>query len=156
MTNLQQSIEQEVGAFVRSINELVRRAAIEALERAVMVPAVGGIDRLDDEPRRGRRNREKEKHLQTSTRKPAAPREPAELAALTERLYEAIAAHPGERMEVLAPTLGCTAKQLRVSIEHLLAQERVKKAGQRRTMRYFPMDTDRRSPTRRTGKGRAD
>jgi hypothetical protein len=65
-------------------------------------------------------------------RKPAPPRDPAELAALTERLCAAIAAQPGETMEVLAPAVGCPATDLRVSIGHLLDQGRVKKAGERR------------------------
>jgi hypothetical protein len=75
-------------------------------------------------------------------RKPAPARDPAELAALTERLYGAIAAQPGETMEVLAPAVGCPSTDLRVSIGHLLERGRVKKAGERRSTRYFPMDTD--------------
>jgi hypothetical protein len=135
MTNLQQSIEEQVGAFVRNINELVRRAAIDALERAIIVRTVGVA-----EVRPKRRNASNGKGKQGG--KPAPPREPAELEALTERLYEAIASHPGESMAVLAPVVGCPVKQLRVSIDRLLTQERVKKAGERRSTRYFPMDAD--------------
>ena len=140
MTNLQQSIEQQVGAFVRNISELVRRAAIDALERAIVVPAVGVAQVEFDRQKRRRTNNGN----QRPARKPAPPREPAELAALTERLYAAIASQPGETMEVLALAVGCPAKQLRVSIEHLLTRERVKKAGERRSTRYFPMDADER------------
>lgn len=139
MTNLQQSIEQQVGAFVRNISELVRRAAIDALERASVVPAVGAAE---VEKQRKLRRPSNGNGRERQARKPAPPREPAELAALTERLYEAIASHPGETMEVLAPVVGCPGKQLRVSIEHLLTRERVKKAGERRSTRYFPMDAD--------------
>jgi hypothetical protein len=139
MTNLQQSIEQQVGAFVRSISELVRRTAIDALERAIVVPAVGFAG-VEDQQKRRRTSNGKGK--QRPGRKLSPPREPAELAALTERLYAAIGSHPGETMEVLAPAVGCPAKQLRVSIEHLLTRERVKKAGERRSTRYFPMDAD--------------
>ena len=144
MTNLQQSIEQQVGAFVRNVSDLIRRAAIEALERAIVVPAAGAIGVAGGEDQRKRRRTSNGSGKQRPTRKSAPAREPAELAALTERLYEAIASHPGETMEVLAPAVGSPAKQLRVSIEHLLTGERVKKAGQRRSMRYFPMDADRR------------
>ena len=139
MTNLQQSIEQQVGAFVRNISELVRRAAIDALEHAIVIPAVG-VAAVEDQQKRRRTCTGKGK--QRPARKAAVPREPAELAALTERLYEAIASHSGETMEVLAPVVGSPAKQLRVSIEHLLTRERVKKAGERRSTRYFPMDAD--------------
>jgi hypothetical protein len=139
MTNLQQSIEQQVGAFVRNVNELIRRATIEALERAIVIPGFGVVG---DQPKRSGTGNGKGKPR--SAKKPAPPRETAELAALTERLYEAIAAHPGETMEVLAPAVGCPSKQLRVSIEQLLTRERVKKAGERRSTRYFPMDAERR------------
>ncbi|MFA4975003.1 MAG: hypothetical protein WC683_20555 [bacterium] len=139
MTNLQQSIEQQVSAFVRNISDLVRRAAIDALERASVVPAV---DVVGVEEQRKPRRTSTGKGRQRLARKPAPAREPAELAALTERLYEAIASHPGETMEVLAAVVGCPGKQLRVSIEHLLTRERVRKAGERRSTRYFPMDTD--------------
>jgi hypothetical protein len=139
MINLQQSIEQQVGAFVRNVNELIRRATIEALERAVVVPGFGAGG-APSKPGGSRKRTGKPR----CAKKLVPPREPAELAALTERLYEAIAAHPGETMEVLAPVVGCPAKQLRVSIEHLLTPERVRKAGERRSTRYFPMDADRR------------
>jgi hypothetical protein len=65
------------------------------------------------------------------------------LAALTERLYEAISTEPGETMEALASVVGCPAQQLRVSIGHLLDRGRVRKAGERRSTRYFPMGDDR-------------
>jgi hypothetical protein len=136
MTNLQQSIEAQVGVFVRNVNDLVRRAAIEALEQAIVVPAANG------KPQQKRRNAGSGKSKRRARRKPSPPRDPAVLAALTERLYEAIASQPGETMEVLAPVVGCPSRELQVSIERLLSQGRVKKAGQRRATHYFPMDTD--------------
>lgn len=141
MTNLQQSIEQEVGAFVRSVSELVRRAAIEALERPLVLPTpvVESAKQRRNPGKKG--GRSSKPRLE---RRPAPPRDPAELAALTERLYAAIAAQPGETMEVLAPAVGCRGTDLRVSIGHLLERGRVKKAGDRRSTRYFPMDTDER------------
>jgi hypothetical protein len=138
MTNLQQSIELQVGTFVRNVSELIRRAAIEALEQAIVVPA---IDVVRDQPKRARASNRKDKP-RPARKQPAPPREAAELSALTERLYQAIASRPGETMEVLAPVVGSPGKALRVSIEHLLRQERVKKAGERRSTRYFPMEAE--------------
>jgi len=137
MTNLQQRIEEQVGTFVRNVSELVRRAAIDALEHAMVVPGVAGGGEQPKRP--GTRSAKRQPR---SAKKPAAPREPSELAVLTERLYEAIASRPGETMEVLAPAVGCPSKQLRVSIDHLLSQERVKKAGEKRSTRYFPMGAE--------------
>jgi hypothetical protein len=137
--NVQQSIDQQVGAFVRNVSELIRRAAIEALERSIVAPAFSSHR---EQPRRTGTGNGTGKSKPHTAKKPAPPREPAELAALTERLYEAIAAQPGETMEVLAASVGCRGKQLRVSIEQLLRQDRVKKAGERRATRYFPMGAD--------------
>jgi len=139
MTNLQQRIEEQVGSFVRNVSELIRRAAIDALEHAVVVPGVGAGVGGDQPKRPGTRGAKRQPR---SAKKPAAPREPAEMAVLTERLYEAIASHPGETMEVLAPAVGCPSKHLRVSIDQLLTQERVKKAGEKRSTRYFPMGAE--------------
>jgi hypothetical protein len=140
MTNLQQNIEQQVSIFVNNVSDLVRQAAICALEQAMsvsVVPAEGARHRRRQPDGRGGARK------QRAARKPAPARDSAEVSALTERLYEAIAAQPGKPMEVLAASVGCPARDLRVSIGHLVKRERVKKAGQRRATRYFPMDGDR-------------
>jgi hypothetical protein len=141
MTNLQQSIEQQVGVFVRNVSDLVRQAAIEALEHAVVVPA---FPAGEVEHQHGRRKKKGSgKGRRRAARKPTQPRDQAALSAMTERLYAAITSHPGETMEVLAPEVGFPPGELRVSIGHLVARGRVKKAGRCRSTRYFPMDADR-------------
>ena len=80
---------------------------------------------------------------QRVARKPGLARDSAELSALTERLYGAIVSQPGETMDVLAPAVGCPGPDLRVSIGHLVTRGRVKKVGERRSTRYFPMDSDK-------------
>lgn len=140
MTNLQQNIEQQVGIFVHNVSALVRQAAIEALEQAIVVPTPRA-EKPKQQHKRGKKGNGGGKRR--VERKTAPPRDPAELSALTERLYQAIASHPGETMEVLAPAVGCPSLELRVSIGHLVERGRVKKAGQRRSMRYFPMDANR-------------
>jgi hypothetical protein len=72
-------------------------------------------------------------------RKIAPKRPPDEMATLTERLYAAVAAHPGEPMTVLARAVGVEAGELRVSIAHLKHAGRVRAVGQRQYTRYFPM-----------------
>lgn len=139
MTNLQHSIDEQVGILVRNVTALARRAAIEALEQAMATPPPGKGARYQQQ----RRKTGKGKPPGRARRKPAPPRDPSVLAAMTERLYEAIAAQPGETMEELSPVVGSPGRELRVSIERLVAQGRVKKAGVRRSTRYFPMDTDR-------------
>jgi hypothetical protein len=138
MTNLQQSIEQQVSVFVRNVNELVRRAAITALEQATVIPAP--VEVAEKQPRRKREGSGISR--QRVARKPGLARDPGELSALTERLYGAIVSQPGETMAVLAPAVGCPGSNLRVSIGHLVTRGRVKKVGERRSTRYFPMDSD--------------
>jgi hypothetical protein len=140
MTNLQQSIEQQVGVFVRNVNELVRRAAIVALEQATVIPAPAEVAK--ELPRRKRNGQRNRISRQGVARKPGLARDPAELSALTERLYGAIVSQPGETMDVLAPVVGSPGPNLRVSIGHLVTRGRVKKVGERRSTRYFPMDSD--------------
>lgn len=137
MTNLQQSIDEQVGILVRNVTALARRAAIEALEQAMAPPSPA-----KGAKQQNRRKTGKGKHSGRARRKLAPPRDPEVLAAMTERLYEAIAAQPGETMEELSPVVGSPGRDLRVSIERLVAQGRVKKAGVRRSTRYFPMDID--------------
>ena len=139
MTNIQQSIEQEVSAFVHNVSELVRRAAMEALEQAIVIPKVSTNGGKADQKRRQTSTRKSNRKIK---KKQTVARSSAEIAELTEKLYEAIAAHPGETMTRLAPMIGCQPLELRVSIQKLLANGRVKKAGERHLTRYFPLDAD--------------
>ena len=74
-----------------------------------------------------------------SERAPTPRRSPEEMAALEERLYEAIRRRPGETMEVLAPEVGATARVLNRPATTLRRQGRVRSVGQRQYTRYFPM-----------------
>ena len=135
MENLQQKIEEQIGAFVCNLNALIRQAATDALERAISVQLRS--------TQRDKRPKGINKAIGgESSKQPAAARDPAELSTLTERLYKAIASQPGETMQMLAPVVGCPPVELRVSIGHLLKRGRVKRAGERQQTRYFPMDAE--------------
>jgi predicted transcriptional regulator len=62
---------------------------------------------------------------------------------MTEQLYKTIESQPGQTIGVLAATMGCGSRDLRVSIRNLITQGRVSKAGARMNTTYFPMDGDR-------------
>jgi hypothetical protein len=66
-------------------------------------------------------------------------RPPSEVGRLAEKLFEAVRAHPGETMSVIAPHVGETARALNRPMEHLKRTGRVRSAGQRSLTRYFPM-----------------
>lgn len=66
-------------------------------------------------------------------------RPPKEVAGIAERLYDAVRAHPGETMAVIAPEVGEPARALNRPMHHLKQAGRVKSVGQRHLTRYFPM-----------------
>jgi hypothetical protein len=74
-------------------------------------------------------------------RTPGRRRPPDEVAALAERLYEAVCAHPGETMAVIAPQVGESARALNRPMTHLKRAGRVRSAGQRHMTRYFPLSS---------------
>ncbi len=67
----------------------------------------------------------------------------AEMSRLSERLLDAVRAHPGETMTVIAVHLGESARALHRPMFHLKRLGRVRSAGQRHLTRYFPMSTSK-------------
>ena len=67
-------------------------------------------------------------------------RRPAsEMAGLTEQLWDAVRASPGETMTVLAAQVGANARSLHRPMFLLKRAGRVRSAGERNFTRYFPM-----------------
>ena len=83
----------------------------------------------------------------TSTRTPRTLRScatgrrrlPGELSAISEQLYGAVCAKPGEAMAVLAADVGATPSELNRPMAHLKRAGRVRSVGQRNFTRYFPL-----------------
>ena len=61
------------------------------------------------------------------------------MAALGERICDAVYAKPGETMTVLAAELGASARELHRPMALLKRAGRVRSAGARHLTRYFPM-----------------
>ena len=74
-----------------------------------------------------------------------ARRATGEIGALSERLYEAVCRTPGEKMEVIAPVVGATARELNRPMLRLKQAGRVRSVGTRHATRYFPMARERTS-----------
>lgn len=127
MTTTTKSLERKIES---AVEELVRehlaacQVAAEAVVRAAFRRASTSTSKSS--PRK-------------SARAPARRRSREELAALEERLYDAIRRHPGETMAVLAPASGATAVELNRPATVLRRQGRVRSVGQRQHTRYFPM-----------------
>lgn len=124
MTNTTSSAElgNRVEQLVAEHIAAIRRAAEAALERAFAsrVGVPGKSRRPARSAGRGRR------------------RAPAEVAALGERLYEAVSLKPGEAMTVLATHVGVSTRELNRPMTLLKQAGRVRSVGQRHLMRYFP------------------
>jgi hypothetical protein len=116
---LAQQIEQLVEDFIASS----RNAATAAVERAFEAA----------------KTERKTRSLRHARRKLAPRRSPTEMDVLSERLYDAVCAKPGETMGVLAPFVGATPRALQVPATRLRKAGRIRSAGQRQLTRYFPM-----------------
>lgn len=124
MTTSIEELETEIEQLVREHVEACRRAAAAAVERAfAAVPARAMTSRTGRAPSGA-----------TGVR-----RTPEEIAALGQRLYEAVLAQPGETMTVLAPHVGASPRELHRSMTRLKRAGRIRSVGQRHRTRYFPM-----------------
>jgi len=123
MTTNTEKLEAEIEAVVRKHLAAYQAAAAAAVARAFASTSPGS-------PKSG-----------TKRRRPGRRRPPAEVAALAERLYEAVCAHPGETMAVIAPHVGESARALNQPMTHLRRAGRVRSAGQRHMTRYFPLSS---------------
>ena len=75
----------------------------------------------------------------TTARRRATYRPRAEVAALAERLFEAVRSLPGETMAIIAARVGEDPRVLHRPMMHLKDAGRVRSAGERNLTRYFPM-----------------
>lgn len=123
--NLEIQIEQLVREHIAEL----RTSAAAAVERAFSHAAVRGATA-------GRAGR----HIAArATRAAGQRRPPHEMAALAERLYAVVCAHPGAAMATLASELGTGARELNRPALLLKRAGRVRTVGLRAGTRYFPM-----------------
>lgn len=117
---LTQRFEQVIQEHLAAIES----AAAEAIARAFTTRRAG--TRRSSSPAPG--------SASTSGRRSAS-----EMAALCERLYQAVSARPGETMTTLAQELSQPPRTLSRPMDHLRQQGRVRSAGQRHLTRYYPL-----------------
>jgi predicted Zn-dependent protease len=125
---------------MEGVKALVQQAVMEAFEQAVSPTAEraaqGSRQRKERGGQASRRSR-------SSRRTPTCKRSSRDVAAIADRLYKTIETQPGQTIGVLAAAMGCSSRDLRVSLRNLMDQGRVSKAGNRIHTTYFPMDGDR-------------
>jgi len=127
MKTIQMQIEAQVDEFVGNLQRLIYETAVDAVQRATAA------------------KRQVRAQRQVSTR-----RSTEALTSMADQLYQAVCEQPGESMRAFGQTLGCKPRELLLCMRRLLAQGRVKKAGERQNTRYFPVD----APAKRTREAR--
>ena len=133
MTATTKSLEQKIQA---AVEQLVREH-LAACEAAAAVAVRAAFERASKSSSTSSTSSAPSRRK--SVRAPAPRRSREEMAALEERLYEAIRRHPGETMAVIGPAVGATARALNRPATTLRRQGRVRSVGQRQYTRYFPM-----------------
>ncbi len=127
MKTTTKSLEQKIESAV----EQLLREHLAACEAAAAAAVRAAFGRAQQSPSKASRR--------SSARAPAPRRSRKEMAALEERLYDAIRRHPGETMAVIAPAVGATARALNRPATTLRREGRVRSVGRRQYTRYFPM-----------------
>ena len=128
-TTSNEELAQRIEQLVREHVAESRRVAQEALERAFSTACAAPVQAVSA-PTSGRRRRAPERR-----------RAPDEVAALAERLYAAVCAHPGEGMRLLATEVGSSVAELNRPMTNLKRDGRVRSVGERHLTRYFPKAT---------------
>ena len=117
-TKLTETLETKIERLVREHLAGQQLAARAAVERAFSLAAPA---------------------LRTTSRRRVTYRRREEVAELAERLFEAVRSLPGETMTVIAARVGEAPRVLHRPMMHLRDAGRVRCAGERNFMRYFPM-----------------
>jgi len=122
-------LAQGIEHLVRDYISTIRIAAQGAIERAVAA-SVGGVA----SPSAKKRPPSAAPSSRQGARRPSE-----EIGALSERFYEALCRSPGEKMAVLAPMIGATARDLNRPMLVLKRAGRIRSVGTKHATRYFPM-----------------
>jgi len=122
-------IYSRVEAFASELVALVRASAVEVVGETLagIVGSLGG----PSSSRNGRRA------SRPSARAKGAKRDPAVLAALTDKLEAFIKKNPGKRIEEIGQALGTPTKELVLPVRKLVAAKKVSTKGKKRATKYF-------------------
>lgn len=101
---------------------------------ALRASASAAVERAFSQHRRSSSRATPTKRRASGTR-----RAPDDVAALAEKLYEAVCANPGAAMPKLASLLDTSARALNRPAVLLRRAGRLRSVGQRQATRYFPM-----------------
>ena len=143
MSDTNDRIRQRVEAFVDELSELVRTAALESVQEALLAQS-GGAAAPASRPRRsintptpGTASANKAPRARKSRSK-GAKRSPEELLRARDAFLDAVKADPGLGIEALAKQIGFSTKDLALPVRKLLGEGLIHKKGEKRATRYYP------------------
>lgn len=119
MATIEKEIRDRIQRFVNDMNDLVRRAAMEAVNTALAGSgrAARGV-RIPTGGSTGRRT-------------------PQALEAVQDRLLDYVRENPGLRIEQINEAIGTSTREVRRPLTKLLASGRLRREGEKRASRYY-------------------
>jgi len=152
MSDVENELRSRVDSFVTELSALIRRQALEAVEEVLKKgetaapPArkVGRPAKVEEpkvakaKPAAAAAPKAAAKPSAAAKRKAGEKRTPAQLAQITDQVYNYIKANSGQGVEQIAKALQTSTKELTLPIRKLLTDKKVGSKGQKRATRYFP------------------
>jgi hypothetical protein len=150
MSDVENDLRSRVDSFVNELSALIRRQALQAVEEVLKKGehAVPAPARRPGRPPKAAATvaaveRPVAKAAKPSAKAPPAPkrkagekRTPAQLAQITDQVYNYIKGNGGQGVEQIAKALTTSTKELTLPIRKLLAEKKIGSKGQKRATRY--------------------
>lgn len=127
MTPIEQELGEEIFKAVDLIVAASHVVAVKALDAA--------FDRGRSVPRAASSSRK------TTARPQTTRRSSEQIQVLKDSVHEVLCGSPGQTMSALAEQMGTTSSQLQVPIARLKAEDLIRSAGKRPSVRYFPKNS---------------
>lgn len=116
-----------IDSFVEELSSLVRQAAVESVQEALGAGAA---------PRTRRKVTRKKKATRAATARKGGRRSSESVAATAEAIVAHVRSNPGQNVGEIGDALGLSSKDLKLPIQKLIEEKKLKTTGQRRGTRY--------------------
>jgi N-acetylmuramoyl-L-alanine amidase len=143
VSNIHDQISSRIKAFAAELEELVKRAAIDAVTQslgsgsgALASSAPSSAPR--SAPRAAAASAPPAAKAPSRRASKGGKRPPEELAAMVTRAGDWIKSNPGHGVEDMAKAMSVQTKELALPIAKLLKSKTIKKRGQKRATKYYP------------------
>jgi hypothetical protein len=148
VSNIEDEIRSRVDAFVAELTELVRQAALEAVQNAVneqmgaprrplrATPAAASARAASSQGSQGSQGSQASQAARAAGKR-GEKRSQEELSSLTDRVLEYIQGNSGHGVEQISKALGTSTRELSLPIRRLLADKQIVSRGEKRATRYF-------------------